>query len=189
MNEVIDIYDFDKTVYDGDSSLDFYLFCIRKKPWLIVYAPYQVMHAVFFAFRIESRTKFKSHFFVFLRGLKNPEKSVNDFWVDHYKKIKDWYLEQDHSKDVIISASPEFLLYPAYVRLKAKDLIATLMDAKTGTIQGENCRGEQKVIRLNQKIKNLKVRRVYTDHWADDPLLNLAKEKYLVKGQKIVQLK
>ena len=25
------VYDFDNTIYDGDSSVDFFLFCLRKK--------------------------------------------------------------------------------------------------------------------------------------------------------------
>lgn len=34
----MNVYDFDGTIYDGDSTVDFYLYCIRKHPWLIVYA-------------------------------------------------------------------------------------------------------------------------------------------------------
>mgnify|MGYP006981942174 CR=1 FL=1 len=36
----INLYDFDKTIYDGDSSIDFYLFCfIGMRPPLLSRAP------------------------------------------------------------------------------------------------------------------------------------------------------
>jgi phosphoserine phosphatase len=147
-----------------------------------------MLHAVLFILRLESRTNFKSHFFIFLRGLKSTEGYVDDFWISHYKRIKDWYQAQDHSNDVIISASPEFLLRSAFIRLKARHLIATLMDPQTGSIEGENCRGEEKVKRLKQKIKDPSIRRAYTDHRSDSPILDLAQEKYLVKRHKITRL-
>ena len=32
----MNIYDFDKTIYDGDSSIDFYKFCVKKNKLLIL---------------------------------------------------------------------------------------------------------------------------------------------------------
>lgn len=26
----MNVYDFDKTIYDGDSTIDFYLYCVKK---------------------------------------------------------------------------------------------------------------------------------------------------------------
>ena len=31
----MNVYDFDGTIYDGDSSIDFYLFCIKRKPSIL----------------------------------------------------------------------------------------------------------------------------------------------------------
>ena len=30
---LIDVYDFDGTLYDGDSTVDFVLFCLRRRAW------------------------------------------------------------------------------------------------------------------------------------------------------------
>ena len=35
----VNLYDFDKTIYDGDSTIDFYLFCLKKKLSIIQYLP------------------------------------------------------------------------------------------------------------------------------------------------------
>lgn len=135
-SQTINVYDFDHTIYDGDASLDFYLFSVRRKPTLLGYLPFQLWHALLFIFGTEDRTIFKGNFFCFLRGI-DSEKYVHDFWDGHFEKIKDWYLHADHQQDVIISASPEFLLKPAFERVKAHTLIATRMNPKTGIITGK----------------------------------------------------
>ena len=33
----VNVYDFDGTVYDGESTLDFYLYCVRRHPKAIKY--------------------------------------------------------------------------------------------------------------------------------------------------------
>ena len=42
----MNVYDFDKTIYDGDSTIDFYLFSIKKDFTLIRYFPKQVFYII-----------------------------------------------------------------------------------------------------------------------------------------------
>ena len=35
----MNVYDFDKTIYDGDASLDFWKFSVKRKPSLALYLP------------------------------------------------------------------------------------------------------------------------------------------------------
>jgi len=183
-----DIYDFDHTIYSGDSSVDFYFFCIIKRPHLLRYLPYQVWHYVLFILGLNKRTEFKSKFFIFLRGLEDVEESVNQFWKSHQTKIKKWYKVKDHKNDFIISASPDFLLYPIFNKLQAHRLIATNMDYNTGTIKGSNCYGSEKLNRLLKEIKKPKIRHAYTDNISDLPILKLAKEAFIVKGNRVYTL-
>lgn len=181
----INIYDFDNTIYKGDCTIDFYLFCVRQNPLLIKYLPYQFLHFVLYVFKLESTTNFKSRFFVFLHGIDDVDKQVRLFWDGHYQKIKRWYLEKEHSKDVIISSSPDFLLRPVFQKLKAHTLIATSINSATGIINGQNCKGQEKVIRLKQIITEHVVEETYTDSLSDRPILALAKRPYIVKGNVI----
>jgi hypothetical protein len=41
---------------------------------------------------------------------------------------------------------------------------------------------------LKKKIRDPLIRRVYTDHKSDGPILNLAQERYLVKRHKVTRL-
>jgi len=175
-----DVYDFDKTIYVHDSSLDFYLFCVARRPWLLVYLPYQCWHLLRLQLKVESRTHFKQAFFCFLGHIANIDAVVEDFWKTHAHKIKQWYAASGHAADIVISASPEFLLLPICQKLGVRMLIATRMDKLTGKIDGENCRGLEKVTRLKEVMPDIRVRKAYSDSLADLPLLGLAKEPFIV---------
>jgi len=184
----VNLYDFDHTIYDGDATLDFYFFCLKRDPLLLRYLPGQVWHTAMFVLKLESRTAYKAHFFAFLRGLASTNQTVGLFWDRHYSKIQPWYLKTDRSRDIIISSSPEFLLSEAIRRLGALALIATEMDEHTGLITGENCRGAAKVERFRKQFADAQVENAYSDHMSDLPLLKLAKNPYLVKGTVITPL-
>jgi phosphatidylglycerophosphatase C len=186
--EAINVYDFDHTIYRGDSSLHFYFFCILRQPLLLRYFPSQLWHFALFKLKFESRTQFKSNFFGFLRSIDDIVQFVDIFWDKHYSNIKDWYKKSDHARDVIVSASPDFLLYPAFRKLQARMLIATKMDGKSGIISGNNCRGNEKVARLQKELPDAYIEKAYSDHVSDTPILLLAKESYVVKGDKVLTL-
>lgn len=59
----VDIYDFDKTVYNGDSSVDFWKFCLKKKPVIALLVPWQFMGFALMKLNILSGAKGKSSFF------------------------------------------------------------------------------------------------------------------------------
>jgi phosphatidylglycerophosphatase C len=181
----LDLYDFDKTIYGGDSTVDFYWYCLKRNPRLLRHLPGQAWHTVLFLLKLEDTTVFKGHFFTFLRSLGDTERVVEDFWATHYAKMRAWYLNRDHSHDVIISSSPEFLLAGPVRRLGAQALIATVIDPRTGAISGKNCRGPEKVRRFQEQFGAAPVARAYSDHVSDLPLLGLAAEAYLVKGETV----
>lgn len=185
MSKTINVYDFDHTIYDGDASIDFYLFCLQRRPALLRYLPLQLWHATLYVLRLESRTIFKGHYFMFLRGLNDPTSYVDRFWATHYRNIRPWYQSIDHSRDVIISASPSFLLAPAVRKMKALALIATELDTKTGKLVGENCRGTEKARRLRETFPKEVINKAYSDSLSDLPILSLATEAYIVKGNQI----
>lgn len=188
MSRTINIYDFDHTIYKGDCSIHFYLYSLRRKPILLKYLPLQVWHLLLFIGRFEKRDVFKANFFRYLQGITDIQDYVDKFWEKHRVNIKKWYSETDHSKDFIISASPEFLLKPITAKLKVRKLIATDIDPSTGRINGKNCRGKEKVTRLQAVISNPIVEKTFSDSLADLPILELAKYPYMVRGDKIMTL-
>ena len=179
----INLFDFDETIYDGDSTIDFYLYCLRRQPKLILALPRQILFFVLYALGKIGKDQWKAGFFSFLTGVKGVEQLISRFWESHEKKIKSFYLEMDHSRDVVISASPEFLLVPICAKLGVKALIATKVDQKTGNMSGKNCRGEEKVRRLMERYPGCRVLCAYSDSLTDAPILNLAERAYLVRDK------
>ena len=185
---MINSYDFDKTIYDGDSSIDFYVYCLKRKKSIFFLLPIQVFAIILYKIRIKNKEYMKEKFFSFLNRIDNIDDYVNDFWNKNYKKMKKWYLDQKKNSDVIISASPEFLLKPLENKLNIDKVIATKVDKKTGKFLSENCYGEEKVLRFKNEYKNKTINAFYSDSMSDKPMMNISKKAYLVKKDKLVEL-
>ena len=177
---MINGYDFDGTIYDGDSSVDFYLFCLRKNKKILLQLPVQIWGAILYILGIIEKTEFKEHVFSFLKRIDNVDLYIKEFWDKKYKNIKSWYFDQKEKSDVIISASPEFLLKPLEKKLKVT-IMASKVDKKTGKFLEKNCHDVEKVRRFNEKIKDKKLKSFYSDSMADKPIMNIAEEAYYVK--------
>lgn len=181
----MNVYDFDGTIYDGDSTVDFYLYCLRRHPKLFVCIFRQSYAAFLKVIGKIDTTSMKNAFFSFLPYLDDTEALVNAFWRKHKRKIKKWYLEQKKSSDVVISASPEFLLKPVCDLLGTVSLIATRVDIRNGKIQGQNCKGDEKVRRFYEQYPDGEIDRFYSDSATDAPLAAVAKEAFFVKNDSL----
>ena len=127
----MNVYDFDGTIYNGDSSVDIYFFLLKRYPKLIAYFPKQILGIVKYKLHLSSKEEMKEMYFSFLKGVRTDESFVDDFWKQNQNKIKEWYLNQKRKDDVIISASPEFLLKPICEILGVENLIATKVELST----------------------------------------------------------
>ena len=58
----MNVYDFDETIYHGDSTRDFYFFCLKNYPKIAKYLPMQGYFAIKFALKIMPKTQFKEKF-------------------------------------------------------------------------------------------------------------------------------
>ncbi len=180
----MNVYDFDGTIYHGDSSRDFYFYCLKRQPSIAWRIPAQVAGILLYAMKIISKTKGKELFFSFLKSLDNIESLVDDFWTCHSHRIKPWYLQQARKDDLIISASPEFLLEPICKKLGI-GCIASVVNPRTGSFLGKNCYGYEKAIRFNSAYPNTTIDSFYSDSISDKSLAELAKHPFLVSGNLI----
>ena len=184
------LYDFDGTIYDGDSSLDFLIYCYKKKHIKHSYIIKIIFKVIAYKLKRVTVTEAKEFIFAFVKNIQDIDNLISEFWKTHQKKMKVFYLDKEnHEHDVIVSASPEFLLKPICDRLKVKTLIASDVDKKTGKFKRPNCRGEEKVIQLNKRFPNSRFLEMYSDSLHDTPLLELAERSYMVKKNQIYDYK
>lgn len=174
------VYDFDKTILQKDSSVEFYKFCLKKKPSILKYIFYQLFFFVLYVFSIIDKTTFKSHIFIFLKSFDDIDSLLKEFWEKNKQYVNDWYKEKHQDTDIIISASPYFLLKPMCDELGIKNLIASDVDSKTGKFLRANCYGKEKVNRLKE-FGEVEIGDFYSDSKSDQPLADLATKAYLVK--------
>lgn len=178
--EKIDVYDFDKTLYEKDSTVQFYIFCLRKNKSIIKYLPFQIINFILYKLKIVKKVVFKERFFVFLKLLKNVDQYVDEFWKLNEKYIRKNILEKSNNPKYVISASPEFLLEKICNSIGIDKLIASKVDKNTGEFLSENCYGEEKVNRLKEEDKNFKIENFYTDSITDKFLANISEKSYLI---------
>lgn len=174
------VYDFDKTIFDGDSTQKFYLFLIKRQPHLLKHLPKQMMYFIPFRLGLLEKTAFKEKFYSSFNDVSNIDEEVEIFWNKNIKGIKNWYYENQKEDDIIISASPEFLLKPICDKIGINYLIASIVDKKTGKYTGLNCYGKEKVSRLNKEIPDTIINEFYSDSFSDEPLAEIARKSYFV---------
>ena len=177
-------YDFDHCIYAGDCTIDFYRYCLKKKTALLRYLPRQIWGLVLYAFGFIQKTAFKERFFSFLQGVEDRDALITAFWATHKEKVYDWYRELQNENDLIISASPEFLLEPLMNRLGLA-LIASRVVPETGVYEGLNCHGEEKVRRMREAEPETQIDGFYSDSKSDTPLAKLARNAFMVTGDEI----
>lgn len=177
----MNVFDFDKTIYRGDSTIDFWLFCLCKNKKLLQFLPRQFFAFFLYALHLITKQDFKSRFFIFLSAIPQIDEYVKEFWDFNEKKIANWYLLIKQNDDCVISASPEFLLKQITERLGIVHLIATKVDTKTGILQSKNCYGKNKPVLFAEKFGNVTIDCFYTDSKSDLPMAKIAKKAFLVK--------
>lgn len=181
----MNVYDFDNTIYAGDSTAGFYKFCLKRHKKILLLSPNLLYSFVkYYVFKSGTKTQFKESMYKFLKYC-DIDKDVEDFWAQNRCNLKDFYIKQKKADDVIISASPEFLLKP----LKKEfgfTIIASLVDKKSGKYTGINCYYDEKVRRFYSMFPDGEIDEFYSDHYSDEPLAKLAKKAFIVDGEKII---
>jgi HAD superfamily phosphoserine phosphatase-like hydrolase len=176
----MNVYDFDKTIYNGDSSFDLVKYALLKYPAALKTLPSIAWYGIRYFCGLCRKEKFKERVFSFLRYIPDTESFLDSFWSAHEHKLSAWYLKQKSEDDVIVSASSYFALEPLCRKLRVK-LIATEVDSKSGKFSGLNCHGEEKVRRFRLSYPDVSIDNFYSDSRSDTPLANNAKSAFIVK--------
>jgi len=183
----MNIYDFDDTIYDGDTFIEIILFSLKYHPLITLKS---LINSLPYYFKYKknkvSFEVFKEHLLSFIFKIKNNEEFINKFINKNINKIKPWYLKQQKENDVIISASLTLWIKPFCNKIGIKNVIATDTD-KNGKIIGKNCKREEKTRRLKQQFPNIEVNNAYSDSESDLPMLMIAKNPYIVDGNNLIK--
>lgn len=183
----MNVYDFDKTILKKDSSDAFFRYCLRRCPRTVIHPVMPKLQA-FFRYATGGAEKdaapLKEELFAFLGSVGDPNRMVSAFWEENLSLVQPWYLAQRRADDLIISASPDFLVRPAAEWLGVF-LIATPMDPFSGRITGLNCHDAEKLRRFREEYPDSEIDEFYSDSLSDAPLASAARRAFLVKGNEL----
>lgn len=187
----MNVYDFDNTIYDGESCLDMFFYFVKKDRQLIRFVP-KVLNA-FYQYKKGNVTieqaleKYAPDIEEYLSRHPDLLSDTSDFWDRHMKNIKGFYAEIHRPDDLIITASPEDSMREICKRLEIENYIGSVI--VNGKIK-RLCMRENKVKAFFEAYPEGKIHSFYTDSPENDlPLIEISENAYMVKGNKIKKIK
>ena len=181
----MNVYDFDNTILRGDSTARFFAWCLLRTPRMWLDAPGQLANAALFLLKRREKQAFKERMLSFLARV-DVDRELERFWGKNLSRVKPFYRERHRADDVVISASPEFLIRPACAALGIQSVLGSPVDKRTGRFSGRNCHGEEKVRRFRAAFPGGAIDDFYSDSYSDQPLASLAKRAFLVRGEAVL---
>mgnify|MGYP003368102879 FL=1 len=191
------VFDFDGTIYDGESLFDLYLYSARHDPKVFRYIAPVLRYAV--KYKLGRATLEQMEYGVgkmtegYLTELSRSkrvasvEQLVDDFWDRYYARIKPWY--QPESDDVILTASFDLTVGEACRRLGVTNLVASEVDVGTMRVTYLNF-STNKAKRFRELYgPDVVIDEFYTDSKFDQPMIDMARHAFMVKGNTITQVK
>ena len=189
----MNVFDFDNTIYDGESTLDLFFFYIVRKPWLIKNLPTVLKAFARYKKGDVSLTEVIEHYVPMVEKdalrVFDFENDPKVFWDKHEKKIKPLYNELRSDDDLIITASPDFNIEEICRRLGIRRHLTSRVDRETGKILFVNIR-ENKIKAYEEEYGSIPIENFYTDSPENDSLLiEKAKHAFVVKKNTVNQIK
>ena len=183
----MNVFDFDKTIFDGDSTRKFLVYLIKKYPRLLMKMPGFGVNALLFGLKIRKKQDFKQRMLrAFFSGIPDIYVCLNDFWDKNMSGVKKWYGKVQREDDVVITASPVDIVRPCCERLGIKYVMGSPVDMKTGLYAGPNCHGGEKIVRFQAAFPGAEVEDFYSDSHSDDPMARIAKKAIMIKGEEML---
>lgn len=188
----VNVYDFDNTIYDGETLVDYILYFIRTDYKIWKYIPKLLLIAFKDKFNFFTFEQALHAYASFLEGyyvkLENPAENIVDFWNKNEKKIKPWYAQVQQDSDIIVSGTLDFILEEVAKRIGFRHYIGSEIDAKTGKFK-RLCFLENKVTSFRELFPDAEIENFYTDSMNDKAMMDIAEHVFLVKKDVITQIK
>lgn len=184
------VFDFDNTIYDGESGLDLFLHFLKLDvKGVFKYVPKFFEGFMKYKKGIITIDEVINKYGAFLKEYcdnfaNDMEQEFERFWDLNEHKIKPFYSTIQQEGDVIVSACPESLLKIICDRLGIKNYICSKVDFKTGDIQ-QICYKDKKVSLFKEKYGDVMIDEFYTDSASDLPMIDISRNAYMVSGEEI----
>ncbi|PZD95868.1 HAD-IB family hydrolase [Paenibacillus sambharensis] len=191
----IALFDIDKTVIRHDSMFQFVKYSLRAKPWTAYRLLHIAAYTCLYKLKLMPLQKAKSAYFYAINHFREEDlerfydtELATGIYPEALAEME--ALKRQGYRILLITASPH-----AYMQYFSKlpavdDVIGTNLcrvnGRYTSRIEGLNCKGKEKVARLQTYLKDhglvidYEQSRAYSDSLTDLPMFNLVKSRYLI---------
>lgn len=189
----MNVYDFDNTIYDGESALDFFFAYVMVNPKLVKLIP-KVLRALMLytmgKVTIEdAMKKYAPYIKKYYCEYDRWDEFTAEFWDKRMGKIKPFYDKIRRDDDIILTASPDLTMSEIGKRLSMKNIICSHIDPESGEVT-RLCMRENKIKYFSEKYPDAKIENFYTDSIKNDGFIaQRAEHIFVVKKNKITQIK
>ena len=186
------VFDFDNTLYRGESSLDFSLFMIRANKKILLYLPVILRNTVKYKLCLVDRQELgdsiNKYMKIIVRSKQEMLDLVEAFWATHSKNLDQRMIARIRPEDIIITAGPDFLLNGIKDRLHTDNIISSVVDLDSKEIKHFNFK-DNKVLRFRELYGDQKIDAFYTDSYNDKAMMDISEKVYLIKKGKGKRIK
>lgn len=203
MKKKLAIFDVDYTLTKKETLMELFKYVVKRDKKKAIYIPRALFSGLMFVIGAYDEKKVKETFLKFLHG--TDEEAFKNLIKEYYENRLSKILYEDginmlkklkrEGYDVyLISASPEFYLMELYAIEEVDMIIGTKFSMRDGRferrMEGHNCKGEEKVRRLKEYLKennievDFKESYMFSDSLSDKPLLELVGKPYLINYKK-----
>ena len=197
------IFDIDYTITKKETLMEFFKYAVKQDIRNIRFLPRALFSGLMYLLKVYNEKEVKEHFLKFIDKINEKDLAilVKKFYEEKLSTIlyKDALnmmkkLKKEGYDIYLISASPEFYINEFYAIDEVDKIIGCRFSFKDGiftrTMDGENCKGEEKVKRLKKFLEDenidvdFKESYMFSDSLSDEPLLRLVGKPYLINYKK-----
>lgn len=187
------VFDFDNTIYDGESIMDIFLYFLKKDTKTIIrFAPQFIKD--FIRYKLdkitiaEAMANYGKSFKEYCEKADDIYSDFEKFWDKNQHKIKSFYFDIQDENDIVVSGCPYCLLKIICDRIGIKHYIGSDVDPLKGEIN-RICYKDKKIDAFREVYGDATIDEFYTDSMADKPMMDISQNVFMVKGDKITQIK
>ena len=188
----MNVFDFDNTIYRGESPVDFAFFLLRTHKQVYLYLPSIFYNSVKYKLCLVSREKMEEIFNHYLKTFPLSTEELNEliaqFWKEHEHKLDPEMLRRIKPDDIILSAGPSILIQGIRHKLNTEHVIATEIDFDAKRVLYYNFR-ENKVKRFHELFGEQRIHKFYTDSYNDRALMDISDRVFLMRKKKMRRIK
>ncbi len=168
------VLEFEKIIYKGNLTRDFFLFCCTQNRKIIKYIFLHIFYYILFHLNKITKEQYYVSYFSFLK--ENSDIIISKFWDTHKNRLDDRIMKNlDPKQCILMSILPLELVKPALPKYTIK---ATDYCFQTSKLSGEIfVQNERK-----EKLEKMKINTFYGYRKSDEPLFKKAQNAYIYKN-------